>query len=593
MQKCFTDRCLAIAVAALIAPLSAHAVTPPPPSVPITKGIAEPICGNSDATGWRNKQVVDGVEIQESNQCNPDDPEIVAAVVKGTNNVSMSTLMDINLAPDAVIKTDDVDGDGDPDHIVIKLEVVELNGHSPDFPGVVPTFDIAPGIEPGMWVFAPKTVGMATTSFASVMANPLLRLPSPVIRVEQGDTVEIVLHNTHYFPHTIHLHGVDHPYLDQEGNGNDGVEHTGENVLMPGDIRTYEIKPRQTGTMFYHCHVLTHAHLAMGLAGMFIVEENRPNNWVQTLNIGAGEVRHPSVAVKEKYDQEYDLHYHAIDKELHSIIQKYNDVRLIARDMNQLYDITDSTEDYFVLNGRSFPYTLRESLIVVEPDQKIKLRMLNSGGEIGAIHTHGHKATITHYDGIEVSPVAQITRDVYEMTPAQRIDLELNTTNDGLHNYGPGIWVFHDHREKGITNDGIGLGGNVSMIVYKSFLGDDKVPKVQGMPLEMFFSSKFYEGKVPVWGGMDKVDTFGSVLPDQQSRQEALKAQLDTAKAAYREAKAQMVANADTGGGSSFGNFIKGLVLGMLIYMLYQQRQRVLALTRQTLGLIGNSKEVK
>jgi hypothetical protein len=72
-----------------------------------------------------------------------------------------------------------------PDRIIIKLEIMELNGKSPDFPGLVlPTFDIAPGIQPGAWVFAPKTSGMSTENFESVRANPLLRLPSPVIRVE-------------------------------------------------------------------------------------------------------------------------------------------------------------------------------------------------------------------------------------------------------------------------------------------------------------------------------------------------------------------------------------------------------------------------
>ena len=91
--------------------------------------------------------------------------------------------------------------------------------------------------------------------------------------------------------------------------------------------------------------------------------------------------------------------------------------------MNRDYDLTDATEDYFTLNGRSFPYTIRESLVVVEPDQDIKIRMLNSSSKMAAIHTHGHKATITHYDGIEHNPVAQITRDVFDIAPAQRYDL--------------------------------------------------------------------------------------------------------------------------------------------------------------------------
>lgn len=506
-----------MAFCGLVTATNAQASLKLPASVKIDPAALEfePMCDPKIAASWRKAQVIEGVQIEASEHCSPDNPYLIAAVVKGTNNVSMGTLMETGLSPDAVIKTDDIDGDGDPDRITIKLEVIELNGRTPDFEGVLPTYDIAPGIQPGAWVFAPKTSGMSTENFESLRANYLLRLPSPVIRVEVGDIVQIVLENTHYFPHTIHLHGVDHPFSHHEYNGgkfgNDGVPQTSEINLMPGERRVYEFQPRQAGTMFYHCHVQTHTHLAMGLAGMIIVEENRPNNWLQTLNVGGGKVRHPSVASKEQFDQEYDLHYHAMDKELTQIIQKYNDPRLIAREMNRRYDLTDSTEDYYTLNGLSFPYTLRESMIIAEPDQNIKLRMLNSGGELIAVHTHGHKATITHYDGIEHNPVAQITRDVFDMAPAQRLDLLLNTTNDGLHNYGEGAWLFHDHREKGITTDGMSEGGSMSMIAYKSYLNDIGMPIVaHGIDLSIYFTKEYYERRVPIWQDMDETASLGA-----------------------------------------------------------------------------------
>ena len=74
----------------------------------------------------------------------------------------------------------DLDGDGDPDEIHFHLEVVEVQEEV--FPGEFVTF----------WVFAP--MGTAMTSPA--------RLPSPTLRVESGDIVEITLYNTHYLPHT-------------------------------------------------------------------------------------------------------------------------------------------------------------------------------------------------------------------------------------------------------------------------------------------------------------------------------------------------------------------------------------------------------
>lgn len=527
----------------------------------------EPMCDPKISASWREAQEIEGVKIRESRLCSPDNPAWIAAAVKGTNNISMATLMETGLSPDAIIKTDDLDGDGDPDRIIIKLEVMELNGPSPDFDGLLTTFDIAPGIQPGAWVFAPKTSGMSTENFESVKANPLLRLPSPVIRVEQGDIVQIVLENTHYFPHTIHLHGVDHPFSHHEYGGNDGVPQTSEIHLMPGERKIYEFQARHPGTMFYHCHVQTHTHLAMGMAGMIIIEENRPNNWVQTLNIGGGQVRHPSVAVNETFDQEYDLHYHAMDKELHEIIQKYNDPRLIAREMNRKYDITDSKEDYFTLNGLSYPYTLRESLIVVEPDQNVKLRILNSGGELLALHTHGHHATITHYDGVEHNPAAQIMRDVFDIAPAQRLDLTLNTTNDGLHSYGEGDWLFHDHREKGFTTDGMGEGGSISSIVYKSYLNENGFPTgSHGIDLKLYFTKEYYQRKLPVWQDLDEAGTLG--VPAGQTG----------------------IARIDLETRTTMLNFLYGLLLGILIYLLIAKRQHAKQAVLRVTSLLKGSK---
>ncbi|MGH8583910.1 MAG: multicopper oxidase domain-containing protein, partial [Gammaproteobacteria bacterium] len=243
-------------------------------------GKPEPICPD-ERPEWRAAQVIDGLMVEASAACSPDDPYAVAAFVKGTNNVSMDTLMKAGLSPDTVVLTDDRDGDGDPDDVHIRLEVAELNGRSPDVAFPVPGYSIAPGIQPGFWVFAPKTHGMVTKDFVSYEATPMIRAPSPTIRVEVGDRVRITLENTHYLPHTIHLHGVDHPYyLDHpmhgDKRGNDGVPETSHIQVMPGESFTYEFTPRVAGTQLYHCHEQAPVHVAMGLMGLFVVEDNRP-----------------------------------------------------------------------------------------------------------------------------------------------------------------------------------------------------------------------------------------------------------------------------------------------------------------------------
>ncbi len=474
-------------------------------------GKVEPFCPKTVNPKWREKYNIENVAISATPVCDPDNPFNIAAFVKGTNNVSMATMMNTQLSLDAVVKSNDIDGDGDPDEIHIRLEVIEINGFSPDLKKPVTTFNIAPGIQPGFWAFAPKSRGMSNESFASVKANPLLRLPSPSIRVEQGDKVIITLENSHYFPHSIHFHGVDHPFLKENDEGNDGVPQTSNKLTLPGKQFSYELTPRQPGTMIYHCHVQAHTHILMGLIGMFIVEENRPNNWLQTFNVGAGFVRHSSVAVKEKYSQEYDLQYQDIDRELHNLIQQGNDSRLLAKAYNREYNITERTPEYFILNGRSFPYTLRESLIVVKPEEKVKLRVFNAGEQQLAIHTHGFKPTATHLDGVELKPEARIQRDVFTLGPAQRVDMELYALNDGLNNMGAGIWTYHDHNERGVTTDGIYPGGHISSVVFESFLGPNGMPKLQGVDVSPFFTKEFYQKKYPIWNLSDEQKLYGEI----------------------------------------------------------------------------------
>lgn len=452
-----------------------------------------------DPSGWRDAQVIEGVTIGPSAPCAADNPYAVAAFVRGTNNVSADTLARSGLTSDAVEKGRDLDGDGDPDEIHIRLEVAELNGGSPIDKGGVTRYQIAPGIRPGAWVFAPKLVGMAVENFESQVARDALRLPSPALRVEQGDTVRITLENSHYMPHTIHLHGADHGFVDVTGEGNDGVPITSEIPVIPGNARTYELTPRTAGTMFYHCHVQPHVHVLMGLQGLFVIEENRPNNSLQTMNIGAGLVRATSAALREEYSAEYDLHYLDLDKELSERVQVNNDPRLVTQSMHRDYDITDAAPDYFTLNGKSFPYTFRESLLVGAENDKLKLRVVNGGMKGIALHTHGHKFTVTHRDGVPLPAAATAPQDVVWLATAQRVDVMLHLLSDGLHSYGPGIWPYHDHQNQGVTTDGIGPGGNISAIVYQDYLGDDGWPQTRGVSFDQYFTEAYYRKEVPIW----------------------------------------------------------------------------------------------
>ncbi len=371
---------------------------------------------------------------------------------------------------EAVMLGRDLDGDGDPDEVDIRLEVIEVQEEV--YPGEFVTF----------WVFAPEGAGMTTVA----------RAPSPTIRVEEGDRVRITLNNTHYFPHTIHLHGTIHP------NAMDGVPDITQAAVRPGDKFVYEFIAKNPGTHFYHCHVQPDVHVLMGLVGMLIIEPNRPKNNFSHLIPGAGRIADLAKAAIGKYEREYSLVYQDIDDRLNRIPAAYKDPREIEKRMHREYDSTKRQPNIFLLNGRSFPFTLRDTLVEVKENERVRLRILNAGARAMSLHTHGHHPTVTHLDGYAVPDGMRYTRDVFTLSAAQRMDLLLRTKKDDHYASGPGVWIMHDHTEHAVTNKGISPGGDITAIAYDEFIGPDGLPMV-ATSLARFFDPEYYRGKVPVF----------------------------------------------------------------------------------------------
>jgi hypothetical protein len=148
-------------------------------------------------------------------------------------------------------------------------------------------------------------------------------------------------------------------------------------------------------------------------------------------------------------------------------------------------------------------------MIAVDEHEHVKLRMVNMHRSLAAIHFHGHKATITAYDGVDQAEASQITRDVFDLAPGQRIDLHLFTENDGLHSYGPGAWMFHDHSVAATTSDGLEPGGNVSMLVYKPLLDEQGMPKLHDELLSQLFNKDYYAKQKAVFEHGDFAQLLG------------------------------------------------------------------------------------
>jgi nitrite reductase (NO-forming) len=94
-------------------------------------------------------------------------------------------------------------------------------------------------------------------------------VPGPMIRVRQGDTVELTLHNATDSPvsHSIDPHGI----LGPSGGGK-------MTQTPPGGTSVFRFKAMKPGVFIYHCAMpMIPYHLAHGLFGLMVVEP--PGGW--------------------------------------------------------------------------------------------------------------------------------------------------------------------------------------------------------------------------------------------------------------------------------------------------------------------------
>lgn len=111
------------------------------------------------------------------------------------------------------------------------------------------------GTQTNIWAFGPY-----------VTTGPIRStLPGPLLRANYNDSVHLYFFNISPEDHTIHLHGLD------VNQANDGVGSTSFEI-NPNDSTTYKFKASYSGSYFYHCHVLTTLHLAMGMYGYIIID---------------------------------------------------------------------------------------------------------------------------------------------------------------------------------------------------------------------------------------------------------------------------------------------------------------------------------
>lgn len=104
---------------------------------------------------------------------------------------------------------------------------------------------MAPGVVMNYWTFEGK-------------------VPGPFLRVREGDTVELTLHND---PSSLHHHNIDLHAVTGPGGG------AVSTMVAPGESATVTFKALHAGLFVYHCATANVAnHMTHGMYGLILVE---------------------------------------------------------------------------------------------------------------------------------------------------------------------------------------------------------------------------------------------------------------------------------------------------------------------------------
>jgi len=104
------------------------------------------------------------------------------------------------------------------------------------------TVTVAPGVKMRAWTFNGK-------------------VPGPVIRATEGDTVQVTLHNADSMAHSIDLHAAQIS------------PQTGFADVNPGETHTFSFVAARPGVFLYHCGTSpVLEHLGMGMYGAIVVD---------------------------------------------------------------------------------------------------------------------------------------------------------------------------------------------------------------------------------------------------------------------------------------------------------------------------------
>jgi len=215
------------------------------------------------------------------------------------------------------------------------------------------------------------------------------QFPGPVIEVNQGDKIRIVLKNELPEPTTLHLHGI---IQDWENDGTGGVN---EMPIAIGQSRTYELTVTQCGTFMYGPGYQTWRQQLRQMNGMFVVH----------------------CPQEDVVDRDYSV--------VASGFTVLND-----HDSRNCPVWWRSSYDWYFLNGRVAPSV---PALKARANERVRIRFLNPYLlHSPTIYLHGHQWTVSQIDGNLIPSSNRVS--------SSSVSLAAGVTVDVVFQARAGVW---------------------------------------------------------------------------------------------------------------------------------------------------------
>lgn len=231
-------------------------------------------------------------------------------------------------------------------------------------------------------------------------------LPGPVVRIKQGDTVRIVLHNQLKTPTSLYFHGMTLPH------NVGGLPRKEAGLVNPGQTYGFSFVAEAPGTYWYHPQVMHGEQMARGLYGVIVVEPRSAKSYDKDVVLVLGQ----SAAGPKQ-------------------------------------------ATYFTVNGKSAPAI---PPIEVRNGERVRLRILNAAFNACPLFLTGHRFEVINEnggDGLE----PKVTRDTLTVQPGDRYDIEFTANN-------PGVWSLASVLPAQSSNEGKFPGGIAVVVRYPEAL---------------------------------------------------------------------------------------------------------------------------